>query len=211
MLQIERRSSQDKLLRQWATAASEQALKAVNFTIGLMSGSRLLIDRRAVDRLTCVVAERMEDPTLLIRLMVTESSVEKALQFTQGYPFETPPLKRSALGNWNEVSLAIPVGGSAPVALQSLPKWLAGWKRNHRLILIDLGPMHQVPARTIGRYCDNSYIVLGPVSCASHAWIMREIAILDHCGVSLAGTIIVADANTDAQASSLPMSREIAA
>ena len=179
-------------------------MKAINFTVGLTSGSRESIDRRVVDRLTLSAAARIDDPLLLVRLMVTESSAERALMFTQGFPYETPPLKRSALGNWNEVSLAVPVGGSAPATLQSLPKWLAGWKRNHRLILVDLGPMHQVPTRTIGRYCDNCYIVLGPISCASHAWIMREIAILDHCGVSLVGTILASDGDLGTATEAMP-------
>lgn len=185
-----RRNKSNSQLGTWARLVSDHANAAINLTVGLMSGSRLDIDRRAVDRLAIAATAELRLSTLLVRLSVQAT---KAAQPHVRVSTELPDavaVKESPLGRWREVALELPLGGSAPRVLETLPKWLAGWKKEYRLILIDLGPMYQVPCRTVGRYCDACYLVLGPESCASHTWIMHQIALLSRCDVPLVGTLV---------------------
>lgn len=190
MIPLEYRSKPDSPLRKWSQLVCEHASAAVNLTVGFMSGSRLDIDRRAVDRLTGAATTDLGLPTLLIRLSVCGAAIYVPHAGTSTMVDDRPTPRVSPLGSWSEVSLDMPLGGSAPRVLELLPKWLVGWKKEYRLILIDLGPMHQAPCRTMGRYCDACYLVLGPYSCASHAWIMQQIALQSRSGVLLAGTIV---------------------
>jgi hypothetical protein len=59
------------------------------------------------------------------------------------------------------------------------------------MIMIDLGPMHHVPSRTIGRLCDHCYVLLGPDLCASVDWIRQHLAWHDRAGSTVGGTIII--------------------
>ena len=101
-----------------------------------------------------------------------------------------PGIEKSALGDWHQIDVPMVLGNTAPWALQQLPRWLPKWKLRYGVILIDLGPIHLVASRTVGRLCDSNYIVLGPNSSASAQWLMQYVDYHSYCGSHIVGTLV---------------------
>lgn len=173
----------------WGGEVAAAAQMASTYSIGLMSGSRFPNDRRLVDRLvksaSLELAELTGASTLLLRLDSAALGAD-ALKTRSAVPAAV----KSPLGPWYEISLPMPQSRSAPWALEHIPHWLPQWKLRHRLVVIDLGPMHLAPSRVIGRLCDMSYLMLGPSTCASHDWIMQQIDFHSRSGTNIAGSIV---------------------
>ena len=173
----------------WGGAVAAAAQNATTYSIGLTSGSRFANDRRAVERLARSAATELMNATgastLLLRL--DPNAADSGAPTTR---IAAPTATKSPLGPWYEISLPMPEKSSAPWALEHIPHWLPQWKLRHRLVAIDLGPMHLTPSRMIGRLCDVCYVMLGPNTCASHDWIMQQIDFHSRSGSTIAGSII---------------------
>jgi hypothetical protein len=173
----------------WGSEVAATAQCAATYSIGLMNGSRFPNDRRVIDRLvksvTLELGELSGETILLLRLGSTAG--ENATTTTQA---TAPVASKSALGPWYEISLPMPPSKSAPWALEQIPHWLPQWKLRHRVVVIDLGPMHLAPSRVIGRLCDACYLILGPSTCASHDWIMQQIDFHSRYGTVIAGSVV---------------------
>ncbi len=133
----------------WGAMVAAAAQSATTYSVGLTSGSRFANDRRTVERLvkdaSAALAEETGATTLLIRLDPSATD--------HGAPplrSNAPVATKSPLGSWYEINLPMPVRSTAPWALEHIPHWLPQWKLRHRLVAIDLGPMHLAPSRTIG-------------------------------------------------------------
>ena len=173
----------------WGSAVATSAQNATTYSIGLTSGSRFANDRRAIERLVRSAATELMDATgastLLLRL--DPQTADGGAPTTR---IAAPVATKSPLGPWYELNLPMPEKGSAPWALEHIPHWLPQWKLRHRLVAIDLGPMHLTPSRVIGRLCDVCYVMLGPNTCASHDWIMQQIDFHSRSGSVIAGSIV---------------------
>jgi hypothetical protein len=174
----------------WGSEVAAAAQSASTYSIGLMSGSRFSNDRRLIDRLVKNAAQDLGDltgaSTLLLRLDCGAGPIGAP-------PASRPPApvaSKSPLGQWYEICLPMPQSKTAPWALEQIPHWLPQWKLRHRLVVIDLGPMHLTPSRIIGRLCDTCYLMLGPSTCASQDWIMQQIDFHSRCGTVIAGSIV---------------------
>lgn len=179
-------------LADWADSIVQDYSPNSCTTIGLMSGSRFVCERRVIDALMRVVDEargqrRLSLPMLLVRLDVVEGRpLERAPEQSEA----APAPQTSPLGHWSEVTVPVPVGTRASWSLEQLPRWLYAWKRQFRLVVIELGPMHQVPSRVIGRLCDANYILLGPSTCGSRDWIMQHAAWHEQSGSTICGCLL---------------------
>ncbi len=176
----------------WSQSIADQARSSRSMTVGLMSGSRQSTDRRALDQLArqvsrAVSATRLDPRMLLVRLDIQVPS--KLARLADGEQ-RVPEVKASPLGRWSLVEVPMPVLATAPWTLEQLPRWLPTWKAKFGLIVIDLGPMHLVPSRVIGRLCDATYLILGPESCASEDWIQYHLAWHARSGTHVVGTLV---------------------
>ncbi len=173
----------------WGSEVAASAESATTYSIGMMSGSRFPNDRRVIDRLVKSVSSELIEltgaTTLLLRL--DSAAVDNSGTTSRTTP---PVASKSALGPWYEISLPMPPSKSAPWALGQIPHWLPQWKLRHRLVVIDLGPMHLAPSRILGRLCDACYLMLGPSTCASHDWIMQQIDFHSRSGTVISGSVV---------------------
>jgi hypothetical protein len=176
----------------WAVEILQECSTKTCTAIGLINGSRFGCDRRVVDALAGMLDQarghrRITLPMLLVRLQVEAGiSLERPTEQMDS----APPLSPSPLGNWSEVSIQVPIGRRASWALEQLPHWLFSWKRQFPLVLIDLGPIHEVPSRIVGRLCSGCYILLGPEACASRDWILQHVAWHEQSGSTICGTLV---------------------
>jgi hypothetical protein len=177
----------------WGGEVAAAAQMATTYSIGLMSGSRFPNDRRLIDRLVKSAATELTEltgaSTLLLRLDNTAREVDSN-KTRNAVPVAT----KSPLGPWYEISMPMPQSQSAPWSLEHIPHWMPQWKLRHRLVVIDLGPMHLAPSRVIGRLCDTCYLLLGPSTCASHDWITQQIDFHSRSGTIIAGSIVATTA-----------------
>jgi hypothetical protein len=180
----------------WATSIAEETLGAKCTTLGLTNGSRAPSNRRVIDNLARMLYQQLKqvrDDTemLVVRLNVFKS---RSLDRQDDQPAGAPWVTRSALGPWSEVNIPVPVGKTASWSLQQIPEWMTLWKSSHSFVLLDLGAMHWLPSRMVGRLCDSCYILLGPDACASHEWILQHVAWHDRSGSTICGTIVASRA-----------------
>jgi hypothetical protein len=177
----------------WGGEVAAAAQMATTYSIGLMGGSRFPNDRRLIDRLVKSAALELAEvtgaSTLLLRLDSTALEVN-----TTASRNTVPVAIKSPLGPWYEISLPMPHSPTAPWSLEHIPHWMPQWKLRHRLVVIDLGPMHLAPSRVIGRLCDTCYLLLGPSTCASHDWVMQQIDFHSRSGTIIAGSILATTA-----------------
>lgn len=161
-------------------------------TIGIISGSQRDNDRSSVNDLVAQVVDQAglistDARTLVVHLDVFASNeTERLLDQPAGIPANA----RSPLGNWREVTVPVPVGFSASWSLLNLPEWISIWRKQFGAIIIDLGPCNLVPARAIGRLCQENLILLGPDSTASHQWLSAQLLRLLDSGVKVAGSVV---------------------
>lgn len=174
----------------WGGEVAAAAQMATTYSIGLMSGCRFPNDRRLVDRLVKSAASELGELTGASTLLLRLENTARELDSNSKLRSAVPVASKSPLGPWYEISLPMPQSRSAPWALEHIPHWLPQWKLRHRLVVIDLGPMHLAPSRVIGRLCDTCYLMLGPSTCASHDWIMQQIDFHNRSGTSIAGSIV---------------------
>lgn len=177
----------------WAEQIARQAVGAKCTTLGLTSGSRQANDRRTIDALARSLAEQLlHSPRASAQLLVLRLDVflSTSLERLDDQPAGPPRPCKSPLGEWSEVTIPMPVGKRASWSLEHLPHWLPAWKSQFCCLLIDLGPIHLVPSRLIGRLCDSCYVLLGPDACASQEWLLQHIAWHDRSGSAICGTIV---------------------
>lgn len=183
-------------LQPWADLLGQLSQGAVNLTIGLISGSRWPNERAALDRLAqaglgMASAGSGQSQGLLIRLNMGNEPVPKRQLRSARAGDAAPTPALSPLGNWRDISIAMPISTTAPKNLERLPRWLSTWKREYARILLDLGPIDQPVCRALGRYCDSCLLLLGPETCASPTWLKRHIDHLSQCDAHLCGSMVV--------------------
>lgn len=176
----------------WAAGLAHDSLLSQCTTIGLISGSRSANPRCVIDAYARRIADarrecRAKRPMLIVRLDVRHSVTPPRTGQNSELP---PPTATSPLGPWCEVTVPVPIGRKAGWWLEHLPQWLPNWKREFGFLLVDLGPISEVPSRVIGRLCDGCYLMLGPEACGSHEWLLQHIAWHDHSGCTVCGTLI---------------------
>lgn len=180
-------------LEKWVAAISQEARSAKCTTVGLIGGSRLGIDRRVTDMLAKNLSQGLQliqaqMRLLVVRLTVEETTLPLLRQTAEKEQF--PAISASPLGRWSFVDVPMLLGNAAPWALEQLPKRLPEWKESFEVILLDLGAMHLVTSRAVGRLCDGCYVVLGPDSCASPDWILQHIAWHERSGAQVIGSLV---------------------
>ena len=173
----------------WGGEVAAAAQMATTYSIGLMSGSRFANDRRLIDRLVKSAALELAESTGASTLLLRLDNAAREPDSTKSRA-AVPVASKSPLGPWYEISFPMPQSKSAPWALEHIPQWMPQWKLRHRLLVIDLGPMHLTPSRVIGRLCDMCYLMLGPSTCASHDWIMQQIDFHSRSGTIIAGSVV---------------------
>lgn len=177
------------LFRQLAQQASE----AQCLTIGLVNGHRDGNDVRCLHRLAGQLSAELAKAHCPSSLLVCHLNIEHPFWGKLGFleeDYEEPQIAKSPLGDWYAIDVPITLGRSAPWMLQQLPRWLPNWKQRFRLILMNLGPIHLVTSRTIGRLCDANYMLLGPNSSASADWLLQYMDYHGYCGSNIVGTIV---------------------
>lgn len=176
----------------WAAGIVSEARESKCTTVGLTCGSRQPNDRRVIDSLARTLSEELKvshpDPRMLVIRITLDRSATLPKDVINSK--ELPKTTVSPLGQWSDVEIPMNIGKSAPWTLEQLPRWLPKWKNRFSVVLIDLGPMHLVPSRTIGRLCDGCYVLLGPDSCGSHEWILQHMAWHDRAGSTILGTLV---------------------
>ncbi|MEM8736835.1 MAG: hypothetical protein AAGG44_21575, partial [Planctomycetota bacterium] len=101
-----------------------------------------------------------------------------------------PVAQRSPLGPYCDVEVVAVERKRVTPGLENLPRWLAEWKDNFQLIIVDIGSIDSVASKSIGRLCDGCYLLLGPHSCGSQEWIMQQVAWHNRSGSTICGTIV---------------------
>ncbi len=198
MMDTKQIQTDEDRLASWSSELSKIVCTTKNLTIGLCSGNRFNNDARIVYRilksLQAATAEVAPEANMLLCRLDARQTSPWDLVCSRDEQVAEPKLEKSALGNWDCVDVPITVGNVATRSLQQVPRWLPKWKLRYNLIVVDLGPMHLVPSRIIGRLCDGSYVILGPDSCASAQWISQYVSHHEECGAHIAGTIVAAAA-----------------
>jgi|LakMenE01Jun11ns_1017448.scaffolds.fasta_scaffold9924757_1 hypothetical protein len=164
-----------------------------SIAIGLISGHREPNDPRSVHRIARRMSEALTAHPGRLSMLVCQLDIHTGGGMLSKKCSETlvePEITKSPLGNWHQVQVAMRIGASAPEPLQRLPRWLAKWKHRHSLILVDLGPIHLVPSRMLGRLCDANYLMLGPNWCASSQWLLQYVDYHEYCGSHILGTVV---------------------
>jgi hypothetical protein len=181
----------DQELAGWATAVEQLSAGSVNFTLGLMNGSREPNLKEAVDRLARAYLMGAGGSSLVVRLKLDdEAPLHRSLRSAKSVD-AGPPVLASAGGPWKETIISVEPRAVSAAAQARLPKWLSRWKREYSRVLLDLGPMDHPLGRQLGRYCDTSFILLGPHWCASPMWIRQQLDLLTNCQVAVAGSLVL--------------------
>ena len=178
---------------QWIEDLVHQAAGSQCLTIGLISGHREPNDARCIYRLAGRISHGLNGSRGNGGLLVCRLNIEIPMLPRFRKPVEErvePEIEKSALGNWHEVEVPMKICQTACWTLQSLPRWLPKWKLRFQMIVVDLGPIHLVPSRTIGRLCDTNYLLLGPNNCASPQWILQYRDYHAYCGSHIDGTVV---------------------
>lgn len=180
----------------WYDQLARQSQHSQGLTIGLISGQRDQNDPRCIYKIanrlvSALPNNRTKSQMLVCRLDAHCPLLGRWGNWGTGVDQQIEPIiEKSALGDWYQVEVPMILGNTAPWALQQLPKWLPKWKMRYSIILIDLGPIHLVSSRTVGRLCDSNYIVLGPNASASSQWLMQYVDYHTYCGSHIAGTLV---------------------
>lgn len=177
----------------WCEDWIEKLADSTSITIGLISGHREPNDPRSVHRIAKRMSEALSAHSSHLSMLVCNLNIHTGVTVFGAKTNETldePEITKSALGNWDQVQVAMRIGSSAPEPLQRLPKWLAKWKHRYSLILVDLGPIHLIPSRMLGRLCDANYLMLGPNWCASSQWLLQYVDYHEYCGSHILGTVV---------------------
>lgn len=184
----------------WSVALAAEAHASSCMTIGLVGGSRVANDRHAVEQVVGQVTRELQRLDASDRCLLLHAFTDTSNRGTAAAgPLESriPVAQRSPVGPWFEVALQTTPGGSfSDSTTACLRSWLPVWKQSFRLIMVDLGPVHEPNARALGRLCDGSYLLLGPAACGSQEWIMQQIAWHNQSGSIICGSLVVSTAQT---------------
>jgi hypothetical protein len=175
----------------WAQRAIEAQTVDGCQAIGIASANRYPIDARTANHLATTLASTADSAvdSRMLRLhldVFPSASLERLDTQTKCIPATV----RSPLGRWQEVTVPVPVGIAASWSLIQLPKWIAQWRKQYGLLLIELGRMDLSPARIIGRLCQATYVVAGPLPTGSPDWVATHIQWMRSAGVNVAGSIV---------------------
>jgi hypothetical protein len=194
MSSVIQRSAGDEKLQAWCEQLATLSVQTKCLTVGITSGHREANDARAIYRIASALDDALvqlssQPKLLLCRLEVHKSSLAISLLGDSSQQAD-PTVRKSALGRWNQIDIDIRLGSTLPKQLSQIPRWLPKWKMAYDLILIDLGSMHLVPSRTVGRLCDAVFVMLGPNTCASAHWILEQVDLHQQAGCHIAGTLV---------------------
>ena len=181
-------------LSDWCEQVLQRQLPQQACVLGLISGHRDPNDLRAIARIARVMADGLAQRPGRGELLVCRLDIQPLSLDSTGQPSTAqvePRIDRSALGNWSAVEVPLPIGKTASWSLRQLPRWLLNWRMRYSMVLIDLGPIHLVPSRVVGRLCDENYLLLGPTSCASAQWLMQHIDFHEYCGSRVTGSLVI--------------------
>lgn len=176
----------------WAAEVAQEAVLSNCTTIGLINGSRDSTSRNVVNVYARLLADafsalRSRRPMLIARL---SSHPARNSRREHQHADSAPDVTVSPLGPWSEVTISVSAGKQARDTLESLTYLLPNWKREFGFILVDLGPISEVPSRLIGGHCDSCFLLLGPESCGSHEWLLQQIAWHARSGSTICGTLV---------------------
>lgn len=176
----------------WAADVAQEAMLASCTTIGLINGCRDSTPRSVIDAYARLMADalaalRSRRPMLIVRL---SSHPVRTSRREYLHADSDPSVTASPLGPWSEVTICVAAGTQPRDALESLSYLLQNWKREFGFILVDLGPISEVPSRLIGGHCDSCFLLLGPESCGSHEWLLQQIAWHARSGSTICGTLV---------------------
>ncbi|MFN3189239.1 MAG: hypothetical protein ACE361_01860 [Aureliella sp.] len=174
----------------WADGLVREAMEAECLTVGVMSGGRSGNDPRSLDRLLQAITSRMKTPATNARVLAVRCIDAELATSEVDVVDRIPVAQRSPLGSYCEVELVSTERKRIAPGLNNLPNWLAEWKNAFQLILVDIGAIDSVAAKSIGRLCDGCYLLLGPYSCGSQEWIMQHVAWHNRSGSTVCGTIV---------------------
>lgn len=186
----------DQRLKNWSDDIAAINAGSKCLTIGLTSGNRNPNDARVVYRLVKSLTDSIgqqrgdsqgDSSLLLCRINVQLLPFGPLLTFSDEVVEQR--IEKSALGAWDQVEVAVSVGNVASKSLQQVVRTLPKWKLRYKTIVIDLGAIHHLPSRIIGRWCDSTYVLIGPSTCASAQWITQFVEYHRDCGSHIAGTI----------------------
>lgn len=193
MAMMRNEQSQSRL-HAWCNKVALAVEQASVVTVGLLSGNRNNNDSRAIYRIASGLEEALARKSNRKSMLLCRLNVRKATPISifsrDDSQIVEPRIEKSVLGSWSKVDLSLEVSNVAPKLLQQVPRWFPKWKLRYNLILVDLGPMHMVPSRVIGRLCDLNVILLGPESSASAQWVAERVQQHEDCGVHIAGTLV---------------------
>ena len=160
--------------------------------VGLINSDMSGNHRQVVDQLARLLDIEITNVAADCSMLLIRLDVQKNNELGQlpDQPSGRPKEWRSPLGNFAEVEIPMPIGSRASWSLEHVPHWLPAWKRTYNLILLDLGPIREVPSRTIGRLCDFNFLILGPRPTGSVEWLLQQIAWHQQCGSSIVGSIL---------------------
>lgn len=193
-------NSVDRSAQRWAAGIVGDLNVSNTMTIGLTSGSRYASDQRSVDGLAQAIHSALSkryDATRTMLLLRLKNAVSSEQRLGENEKQIGPSIIDSNRGEWSEVTVPVPVSHGAygsNSAVDYLSHWMATWKQEFSVILVDLGPICTAPSRMIGRLCDGCYILLGPETCGSREWILRHVAWHQQNGSTVCGTLVVRDA-----------------
>lgn len=181
-------------MRPWVSDLLDSQRDEACKTIGIISGSQIDNDRASITDIARQVADHASSTDADARTLTVHLDVfgSKETQRLLDQPAGIPPYTRSPLGDWREVTVPVPVGFSASWSLLQLPDWISTWRTQFGTIIIDIGPCNLVPARSIGRLCAGSVILLGPDSTPSHDWLSAQVRRLKDSGVNVVGSVLAA-------------------
>ncbi len=176
----------------WAADLAQESLLTKCTTIGLISGSRDAAQRCVIDAYARCIADafsavRSRHAMLIVRL--DDRPLAASRRDNQDAD-SLPSVAASLLGPWSEVTVAVGAGKQASDRLEKLSNLLPNWKREFGFVLVDLGPIAELPSRLIGRHCDSCFVLLGPEACGSHEWLLQHIAWHARSGSTICGTLV---------------------
>lgn len=176
----------------WAAEVAQEAMLVNCTTVGLINGSRDSTPRSVIDVYARLLADalaalRSRRPMLIVRL---SSDPVRVSRREHQHADSAPSVAASPLGPWSEVTICVAAGKQARDTLERLSHLLQNWKREFGFVLVDLGPISEVPSRVIGGHCDSCFLLLGPESCGSHEWLLQQIAWHARNGSTICGTLV---------------------
>ena len=176
----------------WAADVAQESTLANCTTIGLISGSRDATPRCVIDGYARLIADALSALRSRRRMLIVRLNGRSSSKTRRDDPHveSIPSVTASPLGPWSEVTICFGTGKQAKEKLEGLAYLLPNWKREFGFVMVDLGPISEVPSSLIGGHCDSCFVVLGPEFCGSHEWLLQQIAWHARSGSTICGTLV---------------------